>query len=285
MPRQAEIYIDHSPEAASGRIHVPAMGVHEVMPPGLIRHGGVGSDYPCLFILFHRPAWSLAPDHTTWLPVEHHLVVWDHDAGHHYGNSHRRWDHSWLRVAGRWMERTLRHTTIPLGVPIDIGETLPLRYLQMISDELRSQVRQDPDMLEGLLQIFWREIERHVSAGPTARHSDVRLERARLFIEAHFDRHFHLSEAAALACLSPSYFCSAFSRQFGVPPREYAMRLRLQRGAQLLANQNLAVFQVAEMVGCSDALYFSRLFRKRYGMSPKQFRYQHLRPNNGPAQQ
>jgi AraC-like DNA-binding protein len=57
------------------------------------------------------------------------------------------------------------------------------------------------------------------------------------------------------------------------------MRLRLQRGAQLLANQDLTVYQVAEMVGCSDALYFSRIFRKRYGVSPLQYRrQQRMRP-------
>jgi AraC-like DNA-binding protein len=127
-------------------------------------------------------------------------------------------------------------------------------------------------MLEALLQLFWLDIERHVHAGPAARRNDPRLERARRFIELHFDKPFHLAEAARCAHFSPSHFCSQFSRQYGVPPREYAMRLRLQRGAQLLANQSLAVREVAEMVGCSDALYFSRLFRRRYGVSPRQFR-------------
>ena len=90
MPRQTAIYIDHSPEAVSGRIHVPAMGVHEIMPAGLIRHDGTGLDYPCLFIVFHRPAWTLAPDRAGWLPVERRLVVWGQDGVRHYGNSSRQ---------------------------------------------------------------------------------------------------------------------------------------------------------------------------------------------------
>ena len=57
------------------------------------------------------------------------------------------------------------------------------------------------------------------------------------------------------------------------------MRMRLQRSAQLLANHELAVFQVAEMVGFSDPLYFSRRFRQSYGRSPKQFRQQQSSPN------
>jgi AraC-like DNA-binding protein len=133
-------------------------------------------------------------------------------------------------------------------------------------------------MLEGLLQVFWHDIERRVIKGRDMRRPSPRLERARRFIETSFDKPFKLAEAAEQAHLSPSHFCSSFSREFGVPPREYAMRLRLQRGAQLLANPDFAVFQVAEMVGCPDALYFSRLFRERYGMSPTQFRRQQQAP-------
>ena len=36
---------------------------------------------------------------------------------------------------------------------------------------------------------------------------------------------------------------------------------------------NVATVKVAEMVGCPDALYFSRLFRRRYGKSPREFRH------------
>jgi AraC-like DNA-binding protein len=275
MARQAQIYIDHSRDTVSDQIHVPSMGVHELMPPGLIRHGGPNSKFPCLIMVFHSPAWSLAPDRNDWLPAEHRLIVWDYEARHHYGNAAKAWNHSWLCVSGRWISRTLRYTSVPLGVPIDLGGAASsLRYLQMVSDELRGHVRQDPDMVEGLLQVFWHDLERRVSAGPARQRPDLRLDQARSFIEATFDRPFDLGKTAEKANLSPSHFCSSFSRQFGVPPREYAMRLRLQRGAQLLANHDLAIFQVAEMVGCPDALYFSRLFRKRYGLSPRQFRVQ-----------
>jgi AraC-like DNA-binding protein len=199
-------------------------------------------------------------------------VVWDREASHHYGNSAKPWDHSWLHVEGSWIERRLRQTPVPLGVAVEVGHAQPLRYWRMLHDELRGGVRQDPDMIEALLQLFWLDLERQFRTGPAGRRADPRLERARRFIELHFDRPFHLADAARQAHLAPSHFCSRFSRQYGVPPREYAMRLRMQRGAQLLANQELAVREVAEMVGCEDALYFSRLFRRRYGVSPRQFR-------------
>jgi len=275
MYRRAQIYVDQLSDIASGRVHIPAMGICEVMPPGVIRHGGEGTKYPGLIMIFHDQAWSLASNGSEWMPAKHRLIVWEYEAKHVYGNPSRRWNHSWLRVTGRWIDRSLRGGLVPSGVPIDIGgDALPLRYLQMISDELRGSPRQDPDMLEALLQLFWHDILRRFIKDRAPRRLDPRLERARRHIEARFNQPFNLAEAASQAHLSPSHFCSCFARQFGSPPREYAMRLRLQRSAQLLANQNLAVFEVAEMVGFSDALYFSRLFHERYGISPTQFRHQ-----------
>lgn len=226
-------------------------------------------------MVFHKPVRVRAPDRREWLAARHHFIAWNHEAEHHYGNETSTWDHSWLNISGRWIERLLRSNLVPLGVPIDLGgDALPLHYLRLLFDELRGRVRQDPDMLEGLFQVFWHDIARRVSADPGMQQPDSRLDRARKFIEAHFDSSFDLATTAEQAHLSPAHFCHRFARQFGVPPREYAMRLRLQRGAQLLANRELAVFQVAEMVGFQDALYFSRLFRKRYGLSPNQFRQQ-----------
>ncbi|MCE0522100.1 MAG: AraC family transcriptional regulator [Methylacidiphilales bacterium] len=274
MSGRTQIYMSHSREASSDQVYIPAMGVHERMPPGLIEHGGPGSRHPCLIMIFHSHAGLLAPNRQDWLLAASHLVVWPFEAGHRYGNCDETWNHSWMHVSGRWIDHMLRQTSVPLGVPISLDEKVALRHMEMISGELRGSVRQDPDMLEGMLQVFWREVERHFRTNEIRRRADSRLERARLFIEASFDRPFRLAEAAGQAHLSPSHFCILFSRQFGVPPREYAMRLRLQRGAQLLANRDLAIFEVAEMTGCPDALYFSRLFRKRYGMSPMQFRRQ-----------
>ncbi len=122
----------------------------------VIRHGGDGSEQ----------AWSAAPDRSDWHSVKHRLIVWEYEARHEYGNSSRTWDHSSLCVNGRWIERKLRNTLVPLGVPIEIGgDELPTRCLQMVSEELRSSPMQDPEMLENLLQLFWHDIERHVIAG------------------------------------------------------------------------------------------------------------------------
>lgn len=56
--------------------------------------------------------------------------------------------------------------------------------------------------------------------------------------------------------------------QTGMAPMEYLRTQRLERGAMLLLDENMNVSEVSAAVGMRDPLYFSRCFKKRYGLSP-----------------
>ena len=74
--------------------HIRGIGVHETMPPGLIRHGD--EQYPWLFIYFHSPAIIRTPAGAE--KCDHSLMIWEPRQIHHYGNELSQWDHSWLIV-------------------------------------------------------------------------------------------------------------------------------------------------------------------------------------------
>ena len=272
MPVAPSIYLSPDRSRASTHLDVPAMGIHEQMPPGMIRHGGRGTAHPYLLMLFHTPA-HLVDAQGTSCPAEGKLIVWDYEALHQYGHPQQNWDHSWLHIAGQWAHQAIGHGDVPLNRLLQVPrEELVLRYLYLLYDELHAQKLPDLDMIEGILRLLWHELHRSIVSGVAAGRHDPRLEKARRYLQAHYSEPFALQHIAAEACLSPSHFCCRFSHEYGVSPHEYAMRLRLHRATHLLANPQLAIFQVAQMVGYDDPLYFSRVFRQRYGTSPRQYR-------------
>jgi AraC-like DNA-binding protein len=85
-------------------------------------------------------------------------------------------------------------------------------------------------------------------------------------------RHIGLAELAAQAGLSVPHYSACFKRQTGYPPMAYFQRLKIQHAAQLLALTNLPVGEIGLAVGLEDPFYFSRLFKKVMGQSPRRFR-------------
>ncbi|MGN1366621.1 MAG: helix-turn-helix domain-containing protein, partial [Victivallis vadensis] len=65
-----------------------------------------------------------------------------------------------------------------------------------------------------------------------------------------------------------------FRKNLGCTPLAYLTELRLTRSAELLNTTELPIVQVAGRAGFSDTGYFIRFFRKKYGLSPREFRRQ-----------
>lgn len=59
-----------------------------------------------------------------------------------------------------------------------------------------------------------------------------------------------------------------------MPPHAYQQTLRIQNCKVLLTSTQLSVAEISEQAGYNDPLYFSRIFKKRVGVSPKVYRAQ-----------
>ena len=71
---------------------------------------------------------------------------------------------------------------------------------------------------------------------------------------------------------SVSQFSLIFRKSIGQSPLNYFNRLKVNRACQLLETTDLKINQICTMVGIDDCYYFSRLFTKIVGVSPKKYR-------------
>lgn len=81
---------------------------------------------------------------------------------------------------------------------------------------------------------------------------------------------------ASMIGVSKGRFMHIFKESTGTSPYAYMLSLRLERASQMLVSTALTVSEVAFDAGFSDPLYFSRAFKKKYGISPAEFRKKSL---------
>ena len=92
------------------------------------------------------------------------------------------------------------------------------------------------------------------------------------FIKDNFVRKLTVSEVASQLHLSPKYLSNLFHDELKISPKQYILDTRMKRACELLAINSLSVTDIANSVGYSDPLNFSKLFKKFYGVSPRKYR-------------
>lgn len=89
------------------------------------------------------------------------------------------------------------------------------------------------------------------------------------------DSEFKVENMAALMAMSRSAFFKRVKDCIGFPPKEYLRILRLNKASELLSDSSVSVADVAYKVGFDDALYFSKCFKSRFGISPTAWQKEH----------
>ncbi len=83
-----------------------------------------------------------------------------------------------------------------------------------------------------------------------------------------------LRQIAESCNMSVSHFSREFKKQYGVSPHAYHLSLKVAAAKNLLADTDLSVTGISDMLGFDDPLYFSRIFKKHCGVSPTKYRAQ-----------
>jgi AraC family transcriptional regulator len=100
-----------------------------------------------------------------------------------------------------------------------------------------------------------------------------RVARGRDYLHSHALSGVSLEDLVREACVSTFHFHRTFTQLFGMTPHEYLTRIRMDAAAELLRNHHdLTVTEVADRVGFASSTSFSRLFVRRFSVSPLDFR-------------
>lgn len=99
------------------------------------------------------------------------------------------------------------------------------------------------------------------------------LAPAEEYMTSHYcDADFDYDRMHKLAGLSYSYFKKLFIDKYGIPPLKHITHLRINRACELLQTGMFQISQIAEMCGYDNVYYFSNVFKKYMGVSPKQYK-------------
>ena len=106
----------------------------------------------------------------------------------------------------------------------------------------------------------------------TGKYGDVILKAKRFIEENYADQNTTLSSVAQAVCLSPNHFSTIFSQECKTTFIEYLTNVRIENAKRLMRETDMKGYDIAYECGFSDPHYFSYIFKKNTGLSPREYK-------------
>ena len=129
-----------------------------------------------------------------------------------------------------------------------------------------------PEEMKQYLENLMREVLVLRDEISGRRYSDI-IRQAKEYIENNYmSEDISLNSVSASVSMSPSYFSSIFSQEAGQTFVEYLTGVRMQKAKELLMSSSRRTSEIGFEVGYKDSHYFSYIFKKTQGCSPREYR-------------
>lgn len=117
-------------------------------------------------------------------------------------------------------------------------------------------------------QMLIKKTRAYISKQSRDAFSDVQ----NIFFENFRDRDFSIREVEQTSGMSEVHFRRLFKSLHGMSPQQFLLSLRINAAKELLLSSDMSLKEISESSGFSDNCYFSRIFRKKTGFSPSEYR-------------
>lgn len=188
------------------------------------------------------------------------------------------WRYMWVEFDGLRAKELLNNAGLTSMSPIYMaGDPEADSALRNAMESIIDNPDAPPVRLIGYLYLFLDTLIQASASKRDRRSTELRdfyIQEAVTYMEQNMQRSVTVEEIADVCRLNRSYFSKLFRESMGCPPQEFLIRMRLSRAAELMRDGNLSIGEVSAQCGYPNQLHFSRAFKKRYGVSPREWRSQ-----------
>lgn len=131
------------------------------------------------------------------------------------------------------------------------------------------------DSMQSLFQIAQELLEKSAFCFAQSRENHDVIENVIAYIHAHLQEDISVQSLADQFHFHPNYLSAQLKERTGESCVNYILSLRMRKARRMLVETDLRVVEIAGECGFRDSSYFNRAFRKKYELSPEQYRKVH----------
>ena len=203
------------------------------------------------------------------------LILFPGEWHNYYPDIDSGWDEYWVGFKGSYMEHLIdKHFFSPENPILELGISSSLvNFYEDLLQTANNEKAGFQVMLAGILQHITSTIfYKYKNQSFADAYILDKLDEARRMMKSEIEHPSSPEEIAAQLGLSYSWFRRTFKDYTGISPAQYQIQLRLIKAKELLSQTTLNITEIAYQLHFENGGQFSTFFKKREGLTPKEYR-------------
>ncbi|WP_291650822.1 AraC family transcriptional regulator [Clostridium sp.] len=159
-----------------------------------------------------------------------------------------------------------------------------LNYFNQLINEIEIKEFNYQHVCKSILTLFITHIIRNTTSlqfiGESQEKLNLECVKIKNYIDSHYAQNITLDFLSDLSYMNKFHLVHTFTKQIGVSPINYVINKRIQEAKNLLATTSYSIRDIASIVGFANSSYFSQMFKRVAGTSPKSYRLETSKNKN-----
>ena len=285
MHNENECFVHFSRVSAESPLSLVQFGFHKT--PAGYGYGPTIRDHYLLH--FVKGGTGIVQAHNTEYRINsgNIFAIYPHQITYYESSRSSPWEYYWIGFDGKWAKELMSRIGFENDQQIAVKIIQPESVFNQL-EEIHALVKNLDDIDRNLIALTGQtmtllhsvsvmpqdstQVERREAPGILG-HEYTRILLS--IIATSYSEHISVQELARRLNLNRTYMSKLFKQDTGSSIRDYLADYRMGRAELMLLESHHTIGNIALSCGYEDALYFSRAFRKKHGVSPREWRQAH----------
>ena len=184
------------------------------------------------------------------------------------------WSYSWIGFMGTQADNISREIMTSCLERYVIRNLDVELYKTLIKEgaELKDLNIQNHFLVRSILLRIMSNLYDSILMKKQAVYSISLVDEIKFYFDSKYTENTQIQQIANIFGIHPNYMNQVFREKYGISPKQYLTRLKLDKAKSMLSSTNLPVALIAASLGFTDQLSFSRIFKSKIGMPPTVYR-------------
>lgn len=187
------------------------------------------------------------------------------------------WTYMWVGFSGIKCKEYMEHMGLGYNNPVMTVKNLKVmkHYIDKILEQTLISYVSELKRNAYLLLLFSEIVNERQACSEynsKAHPGEIYVKNAINYIFSHYMENIKIEEISSVIGINRSYLSSSFKSIAGCSPKQFLLKVRLEKAQALLRETYLPISAISEKVGYTDHLAFSKMFKLNTGMSPRKYR-------------